>query len=440
MDKEQEEQLSRLDDKQRRSKKKWIITIIIVLLVIVIGLIIYFASSRQSPTHEINKFKSDVLHKRYGNISETLSVNGNDFSKEEAKILSNYLINVKGKEEFTKQINQINHKIKNEEDYNLTDGFGDITDNKGRKILSITKDGKKMLFIDKILIEPRYTHIYLPKDKQESIYDFKYNGKTHTVQTNASKPTDMGKFVVGAYKLGSEKTYNTGAVKGTSKGNIEVNTEDFNKGDKVMAKPKYKEVSFKPELENAEHLDNNSIKIHINDHEEKYKDGKIYGKYPTSESITVYASGKISDEVFKTDTTTVDLMSDDLEQTLPLQFKEDEIKDKLKEQDEIKDKAEKFMKDYTKDLTSGYKSVEFKKVQKYFVKDSDLAKHIESMINTKKKSKYSSPTITDTKLNGDKVTLKLTKTDNKNNTIKSRYELKYDKKEDTFKIIDYTDI
>lgn len=440
MDNDSNDPMLRTEDKDNSGYRKIIIIAIIVCLVVVLGLIIYYVSSKQTAAHDIKEFKGDILNKRYSKISKTLSINGNEFTKGEAKLLSNYIVNVKGKDAFEKEINQINKRIKNEEDYNITDGYGSITDLKGRKILDVTKDGKKLFFFDKVLIKPRYINVYLPKDKQEPTYRYKYNSKTKVNKTNQSKATDLGEFIVGSYKLESEKEYTSGVIKGKSKGYIDINTDKYDKDEKVIAKPQYKEVSFKPMLENADKLESESLKIHINDSEQKYSEGKIYGNFPTSESISVYASGRISDDVFKTNDTTIDLMSDNEEQKLTLKFKKSEIKDKIKAQSKIKDKAKEFMKAYTKDLTSGYTNIEFKKVDKYFIKGSELSNHIESMINSKKKTKYKNPNITDVNLKGDKVTLKLSKMDNKNNNIKSKYELEYNDEKDTFKIINYTDI
>lgn len=438
MENDNNETLSRTEDNEPRSYKKYIITGIIIIALIILGLIIYFISARESPTHQVDKFKNAVLKKKYSKVSDTLSVNGNDFSKNEAKLLTDYIINVKGKKQFVNELNHIKHNIKNDDNYNIDSGYGTIKDNKGRNILKITNDGKKLFFFSKVLIEPNYIHAYLPKDKQESNYRYHYNGKDRTAQTNQSKPTDIGEFVVGKYNLESEKEYKTGAVKGKSKGKLKIDTDAFNKDDKVMAKQDYQEISFKPKLKNQDKL--KSIKIHINDTDEAYNENKVYGKYPTSNTIKVYASGKFEDDVLKTNSTILDTMSDSDVQDVDLKFDQDQIQKKIDEQNKIKDKAKRFMEDYTHDLTEGYKAVDFKKVKDYFNKDSDLSNHIKGMINTKKKTKYSDPKVKDVKVDGNKVNLILTKNDNKHNHIKSKYELKYNKDKDTFKIVDYTDI
>ncbi|MEX2935950.1 TcaA NTF2-like domain-containing protein [Staphylococcus saprophyticus] len=432
------EQLSRSDDNEQKSYKKYIIAAIIIIVALLIGLIIYFISNRQSPTHQVNKFESDVMNKKYSNISKALSVNGNEFSESEAKSLTNYILNVKGEKQFKNEMSHIKRNIKSDNNYDIDNGYGTIKDRKGRNILRFTNDGKKLFLFSKILVEPNYVHAYLAKDKQESIYKYRYNGEVRTAKTNQSKPTDIGKFVVGNYSLESEKEYISGAVKGKSRGTLKINTDDFNKDNKIMTKQDYSEISFKPILKNQDKL--KSLKIHINDTEESYSNSKVYGKYPTSNSIEVYASGKIDDDVFKTNSTILDTMSDKNTQDIELKFDQSEIKKKLDEQNKLKNKAEEFMKDYTDDLTEGYKKVDFKEVDKYFEKDSDLANHIKGMINTKKKSKYSKPKVTNIEVNGNKVNLILTKQDNKHNTIKSKYELKYNKSEDTFKIVNYTDI
>lgn len=427
------------DWEEHPSKKKKVITWIAVLFVIVlISLFVFLFINHESSEHELSEFKSDVLNKKYSKISEKLSGNGKQFSDEEAKSLVEYIYKNKGKKEFLNEIKDVEKRIKNDKSYDIDEGYGVVKDNRGRSILTFKKDGKKLLFFESLRIEPNYVHIYLPKDKLESTYSYQHNGKKHSVQANVKKETDLGEFIVGNYHLKSEKEFKRGAVKGKSKGSINVNTDNFGRDEEIISNTRYKTYSVKPLLVNSDKLENDSLKVYINGNQKDYKPNKVYGKYPTSDTISVKAKGTFNDKTFTTNTDNVDLMSDEEVQQLKLTFDESEIDKQVKKQKEVKKKAEAFMKSYTRDLTKGYKDVDYEQVSQYFEKDSSLGKHIKSMIKTKKKTKYKDPKVSDVKVNGNKITLKLSKTDNKKNKINSQYELKY--VNGTFKIIDYYDI
>lgn len=427
-----------LEEEETSKKKNIIIWLVSLFVILVVIIIVYFLIHHESSEHELAEFKSDILNKKYDKISEKLSGNGNDFNKEEAKSLVKYIYKNKGKSAFLKEMKGVEKRIKDDEGYDIDKGYGVIKDNRGRSILTFKKDGKKLLFFESLRIEPNYVHVYLPNDKQESTYRYQHNGKEQSVKANVKKATDLGKFIVGNYHLKSEKEYKSGDVKGTSKGNITINTDDFNKKEKVMSKGHYKTYSVKPLLENSKKLEKDSLEVFINGVRKDYKPNKVYGKYPTSDTISVYAKGTFNDKVFTTDTDNVDLMSEKEVQQLNLTFDESEIDKQVEKQKEIKKKAKAYMLEYTSDLTKGYKEIDFDQVSDYFEKDSSLGKHIESMIKTKKKTKYKDPKISDIKVDGSKVTLNLSKEDNKKNKINSHYELKYI--DGSFKIIDYYDI
>ncbi len=62
------------------------------------------------------------------------------------------------------------------------------------------------------------------------------------------------------------------------------------------------------------------------------------------------------------------------------------------------------------------------------------------MVDSKNKSKYTMPTYTGYKKDGSKIYIELVKKDKSNNPIKSQYELAYDHKDKSFKIVSYGDI
>ncbi|SUM53561.1 Uncharacterised protein [Staphylococcus epidermidis] len=100
------------------------------------------------------------------------------------------------------------------------------------------------------------------------------------------------------------------------------------------------------------------------------------------------------------------------------------------------------MSDYIEDLNKAYKSSSFRYVKKYFEDDSELVivNHIKGQVESKKKSKYSDLNIIQSKKDGDRVELIISKKNEHKTKIQSLYVLKYDDSKEEFKIDEYTDI
>jgi len=99
------------------------------------------------------------------------------------------------------------------------------------------------------------------------------------------------------------------------------------------------------------------------------------------------------------------------------------------------------MKEYTKKLNKAYEKSNYEHIRMFFDdQSSDLAKHMRKQVNSKKKNKYSEPRFEEVNTDGHKFDVILNKSDKNHNTIRSKYELIFDKKADKFKIKEYTDI
>ncbi|MFU0819406.1 hypothetical protein ABH531_012210, partial [Staphylococcus warneri] len=154
----------------------------------------------------------------------------------------------------------------------------------------------------------------------------------------------------------------------------------------------------------------------------------------------IYAKGKLDGEEFKTNIIEIEDNNKKKPQLVELKFDKSEIDEYLKETNQIKLESKTFMEDYTKSLNKAYKLSDYKYIDKYIEKDTVLSSHMKNMVESKKQDKYSKPEFEKIDYNNDKITVTLKKTNQNKEDIKSKYELKYDKNDHTFKILSYSDI
>ncbi|MFW3619444.1 TcaA second domain-containing protein [Staphylococcus caprae] len=426
---------SRMKKRKRKKYTRWGIGLA-VIIIIMCG--IYFAMQLVSPAEDLEDFEKAVLNKNYHAVAKTLSTNDKKMSKTEAQLLVTYLLKNKGKDQFKEDIDRIQKATKH--NHNDSSQYGVIKDNKGRPIIEVNRDGKKFFLVDKISIEPQYINVYINGDKNKPTYEYRTGEKTSKVKTLSNQETKVGQFVPGNYTIDTKKWFNSSKIKGSSDGKLAINTDEYNKGQNVIVKPEFKDTKFKVNIFNADDIKPEDVDIHVNNTVEPFKTDKEYGDYPNSADLKVYASSDIGGKTVKSETKNVEQIKNQDLQTIDLKFDESEIEKQKDKESDIKNKAKEFMKDYTKDLTKAYQDVKSSDVDKYFENHSETGEHIKGQIDSKKKDKFRDPIVTDTQVDGNEVTLKLSKSNKKNDRIKSRYTLEYDDKKDTFKIKDYQDI
>ncbi|RNG65101.1 TcaA second domain-containing protein [Staphylococcus aureus] len=423
---------SRVKKRNRKKYIRWGITLAIILI-IVGG--IYVAMQLVSPSEDLKDFEDAVLNKNYHAVAKTLSTNDKKMSETEAQLFVTYLLKDKGEDAFKSDIKRIQEVTKH--NHNDHSQYGVIKDNQGRHIIEVNRDGKKFFFVNKISIEPQYIDVYIDGDKTKPTYEYQTRDKKSKVKTLSNQATKIGQFVPGNYTIDTKKIFNSSKIKGSSDGKLAINTEKYEKDQRVIAHPEFKDTQFKVNVINADDIQPEDIDIHINNTTETYQPNKVYGEYPNSAHLKVYASIDLAGKTVKSQSKSVEQKD---EQVIDLKFKESEIKKQKDKESDIKHKAKAFMKDYTDDLTKAYQEVKSEDVDKYFEKESDTGEHIKNQIDSERKEKFKDATVTDTKVNGNEVTLNLSKLNKKNDRIKSRYILEYNDSKETFKIKEYHDI
>ncbi|HCU7605086.1 TPA: hypothetical protein OVA83_002300 [Staphylococcus aureus] len=426
-------------DKYKYHKSMLIIVPIVVIILILAGLIYYFITSNNAQA-QLDNFEEAVQSKDYKEVSKTLTSKDVKVTQAEAKQFVDYMAKKDNRNKFKKEMNNIKRNIKNSE--SDTVDFGYITDKQERKLIEITMNGNKFIFIDRLAFKPIFHDVYIENNSYSNA-KYKFNNieeKQQIITTPKNKTTNIGKFFVGNYDIEAQKIYDddNSLIKGKVKGNIRFNTDNLNSDKKVIAHASFKDANFKVNLINNEKLDDD-IKLYINDKPIEYKNNKVYGAYPVNKPLKVYAKGKISDKAFKTNTVTIKDDQGAEPQSISLKFNEDTINDYLKSIKDIELGAKSFMEDYTKDLNKAYKESDYKVIDKYIESNSDLSQYMRSMVESKKKNKYRRPEFESVNYKDGKINVILKKENQNKDSIKSKYVLKYNKSDESYTIQSYED-
>ncbi|AVS02273.1 MULTISPECIES: hypothetical protein [Staphylococcaceae] len=427
-------------DKYKYHKNMIIIVPIVVVMLMLVGLIYYFITSNNAKA-QLDNFEEAVQSKDYKEVSKTLTSKDVKVTHAEAKQFVDYMAKKENHNKFKKEMNNIKSNIKNSE--SDTVDFGYITDKQERKLIEITMNGNKFIFIDRLAFKPIFHDVYIENNSYSNAkYEFNnVEDKQQIITAPKNKTTNIGKFFVGKYDIEAQKIYDddNSLIKGKVKGNIRFDTDNLNSDKKVIAHASFKDANFKVNLINSEKL-NDDIKLYINDKPIEYKNNKVYGAYPINEPLKVYAKGKIGDKSFKTNTVTIKDDQGAEPQNISLKFNEDTINDYLKSIKDIELGAKSFMEDYTKDLNKAYKESSYKVIDKYIESNSDLSQYMRSMVESKKENKYRRPEFESVNYQEGKVNIILKKENQNKDSIKSKYVLKYNKSDESYKIQSYEDI
>lgn len=442
MSEEQQEDLKRTEKEDKRNYKKPLIIVgIILVILIIIGLVIYFVINTQDAEAQVKEFEKAVEKKDYSKLSNLLTTNEQHVTEQDAQHFVNYLGQGNNKDKFDKQITQIKNNIKDKGQYN--ENLGEIKDNNNHTYIKLKKDGKRFFFIDKITYEPVFYNVYIKEGNNTASYQYKNNNDKRTdVTANKNKTTKLGEFFIGNYDMDATKEFkeDESLVTGSVDGSIHINTDELDKESKVLAQDHFDQAWFKVRLKNNEKI-KKIDHIYIDGNKVNYKENKVYGKYPAESELNVYSEGELDGENIKTNKVDVKQNDKNEPQVIELKFNQKQIDEHMKKKNKAKNEAKDFMKKYTEDLNKAYDKSNFEHVRDYFDdQDSELARHIKKQVTSKKKSKYSEPKFEKVEDKGNEVNLILSKTDNKDNLIRSSYTLKYDKKKDKFTIKAYTDI
>ncbi|MBC2921937.1 TcaA NTF2-like domain-containing protein [Staphylococcus saprophyticus] len=422
------------DNNTKTIKKKYIIISSILSVLLIVGLLIYFILSQTNAQGQIEDFKNAAHDKDYKKLTAYLSSGERDLSNTEAEAFAKYINEPENKKRFDKEIKVIEDNIKDNDNYDLK--LGSITDNNNRNIIDVKKNGKKFLFIDKVIFKPKYTNIYVKENDNTGIYDYKNDKKRH-VASDRNSLSSIGEFFTGKYSIDTKKKIEDTELTGASNGKLEFNTEVTNKNNNVVAMQDFNQSSFKINLKNSDDLDDRTIKIMINDKEQDYEKNKIYGNYYNANELNVYAIGEIDGENIESNAIKIKKNKYQSPQELNVTFNQNKINKIKLDNKKIEAKAKDFMNDYIKALNKAYKKSDYKYISEYIKEDTNVSRHMKKMVNSNAKNKYSNLEFQSVKKNNENVQVILTKEVSKEK-VTSKYLLEVT--DSKFKITNYKDI
>lgn len=420
-------------EKKKFPYKKIIIISTIILFILVLIALIYYLIIKNNARGQFNNFKEAVNSNHYSKLSEMLSNNEDNITKTEAKHFVEYVKKDSNNIRFKKEMETVEKNLKNDDKVDL----GTITDVNDKPIITFKKNGKQFLFLDKIAIKPHLYTVYVKELDNTSVYKYEQN-KLKQVAVSKNSTSKVGEFFVGNYSIDAQKTFKDSEVNGKTNGQLIINTDKKNKKGQVVADDVFSQVSFKTKLQDEKELDKDSFKLYINNNETDYNKNKVYGKYPYTENpISVYAVGKIDDKEFRTNTVKLKENPNQDIQNVKLEFDKAKVHRYKYDTDDKKDKSKDFMKKYMKHLNKAYSKGDYDYIKNDIDKGSDLAKRIKKETKHKQKIEYKIKSFDKIERNGNKLNIKLTKSNN-DYTTQATYTLKFDYK-DKFEITEYKD-
>lgn len=423
---------------ETKSNKGKIIIIVftVVSLLVIVSLGIYYVIQKNNATGQVEKFESAVENNKYSDISNILSDNEYKISETQAKHFVEYIKKDGNNKKFHNEIKSIKQNIKKEKQYD-TD-MGTITDSNEQTIITIKKDGKKYLILDKVTFKPTLFDVYIREYNNTGIYEYNI-GENIKTSTNKNSLSSIGKFFVGCYSIDTEKTVKDSLLSGKVKGQLLIDTDKRNKDNKIVIDDISDQAWFKVLVDNTQDLEEDTIKLHIGNKETEYDSKKVYGKFINSNKLSVYATGKYEDKTFKTKSVDIEKNHSQNPQSIKLDFDKAEISAYIKDTKKIKDNAKSFMTDYMKDLNKAYRKSDYTKVDKYIDSKSKLEKQVKGLVESKEKVRYYQPKFIKLTREGKQIKIIMEK-QLKDREVKSEYTLKFNDKNDDFKIVDYKDL
>lgn len=411
-------------------KTKYIVYgIIVIILLLIIGGFYYFVTLNNAKG-QVKEFERAVQQNNYKKIAKQLSNNEQTLSKADAKNFVMFAKKKENQEQYNEQIQDIKNKIDNEKKYN-TD-YGSITDQYGKELITVKKNGKKLFLIDKLEFKPKLTSVYVKEFNNTGYYRYKQEKKKEIIAEN-NQTTELGKFFIGKYSINADKTIKDSLHNGNATGKINIELNNRENDKKVYADEDFNQSWFKIKLIDDDLLDKSNSKIVIDNKEVEYNSNKVYGKFYNPTTLKVYATGKLEGKEFETNTINIRRNYKNEYQNLELSFDKSQIKDYKKDSNELKDKAKDYIKEYIKFLNKAYNKKDYKHVSEYIKSDSELEKQLKENIKNNGKVEFKEVKINNVTRENNKITIDLSKKIGKDITT-SKYTLNYDELEKDFKL------
>ena len=202
----------------------------------------------------------------------------------------------------------------------------------------------------------------------------------------------------------------------------------YGKSDTVEVNENFNEALLTVKLKGKSDLDEDSLKVKINDKEMDYSTSREYGPYPQNKDITVSATGKVKGKTFKSESKTMKARDLGNINSATLEFDDEAISDyiieKEKEENSLKTKLSNFFSNYALSLNSAITQGNFSLVNTFLKEDSKIYKGLKNELNDSKG--LSNPQILNASQKGDKIKAEVQETNEYGQLENTNYELTED--------------
>ncbi|WP_353463011.1 zinc-ribbon domain-containing protein [Mammaliicoccus sciuri] len=423
----QENQANQHVEHKKMNKKPLIIIAIIALLFLLIFAVYKVIESQLSPVNEAEEIASDIKKGNTKSLKNHLKFNNRDLSQTESKALYDYVVEADSTDRFA---DEVKTQVKDMKD----SGAEGTTISAGKQpVIQVKKNGKKYGIFDNYEFEVLKENVSIHSDS-DSVITYDYNGKKENIKLSKDNTKVFATLPIGNYHLDATKAIDDKKFKGEL---------IVNMVDSLEVVENFKQKMIKVKIDTAHSYGAEDIDIYINGKKRgTYHtfDKTTYGPFLPDEKVDIYAQTKVNGKVFKTKTVNVTKADEGKDEiTVDLSFDDDAIKD-YKENEELKEDVQKFMEDYTEALNKAYEEEDYMYVSSYIKSGTDIADHIENVVEKGGSIKFSTPKVTKYDKKDDTITIEVEKKDQDGESIKSKYVLDYNSLFSDFKIIDYTDI
>ncbi|MES3702217.1 DUF1943 domain-containing protein [Staphylococcus arlettae] len=274
---------TRQNNKTLNNKVRKIIPWGIALFIIILLIIIFFLLKNfNSPEAQADLLVNAIDNNDTQKVSSVLSTQNNNVDEDEATAYIKYIKEEVGMKNFAESIHDKISKL-NEGDSQVSNY---VTARNSEKVLKITKNGTRFfLFNNMNFTAP--TKEAIVKPKFDATYKFRSNDKQRTVTADKNQATSLGKFIPGDYSIEAKRETENGQFSGE----LKFNFNDSN-NETVDVNQSFNEAYLRFNLNGADNLDKDTIKVKINDKSFDYDNSKAYGPYPKTKQITVKAVGE----------------------------------------------------------------------------------------------------------------------------------------------------
>ncbi|MCJ1655710.1 hypothetical protein MT340_002935 [Staphylococcus sp. NRL 16/872] len=390
----------------------WAIVIFIIILMIIV---FYLVRNYNSPEAQTKILVNAIDNNDSQKVATLLSTKETHVDIEEADEYIAYVKSEVGMKKFIHDVRDTVEKLNKSDAKEATY----IKTRAGNNVLRVSKNGTRFLIFDNLSFTAP-TKEAVVKPKLETKYEFRAGGKNKTVVADANKTMSLGKFIPGIYSIDADKETEYGKFTGQLKFDFR-----YGKGSTVEVNENFNEALLTVKLKGKSDLEDNSLKVKINDKEMKYSTSREYGPYPQNKDIVISASGKVKGKTFKSETKTMRAKDLGNINSVELEFDDEAISDyvekKENEENSLKNKLSNFFSDYSFSLNTAITSNNFDLVSTFFKDNSDIYQKIKDNLGAT--PGLTQPQILSASQKGNKIETKVQDLNNNGQYQTTDYEL-----------------